>query len=301
MEASVPARSRCRGSCRRRRHPDRSGSRCLLQPVPHRARGGVSRHRAGVRRRVSSARTTWSCSAISPRASVRGGCSRRAARPARQFRAAAHAAGVSRHRGDHASHVRERRHSQRPGRDAALSLTGAAIVAPRPHLPLRRARHHRAALEQSYWVLAARRADASFLQPRCSPSLLRHRGRDQLARRAGGGERAPRAPARARARDPTRVNQLVIEDMNEGVLVLDRGGRVVQQQPQAQQLLGTERLLGASIATVPASRRRETRSRAATSACGRSSARRGVLVAAGRGHHAARDRRSSSSSPRSAG
>jgi two-component system sensor histidine kinase PilS (NtrC family) len=38
--------------------------------------------------------------------------------------------------------------------------------------------------------------------------------------------------------------------MNDGVLVLDRAGRVVQHNPQAQQLLGAASLLGTRIATL---------------------------------------------------
>src|SRR4029077_13590214 len=46
----------------------------------------------------------------------------------------------------------------------------------------------------------------------------------------------------------TRVNQLVIEDMHDGVVVLDPDGRVVQHNPQAQRLLGAARLLGVELA-----------------------------------------------------
>jgi two-component system sensor histidine kinase PilS (NtrC family) len=61
---------------------------------------------------------------------------------------------------------------------------------------------------------------------------------------------ANEALARARGRSlatQTRVNQLVIEDMHDGVVVLDREGRIVQHNPQAQRLLGAGRLLGAAI------------------------------------------------------
>jgi len=61
------------------------------------------------------------------------------------------------------------------------------------------------------------------------------------------------ALARQRGRSletQTRVNQLVIEDMHDGVVVLDRQGRVVQHNPQAQRLLGESRLLGALIADI---------------------------------------------------
>jgi two-component system sensor histidine kinase PilS (NtrC family) len=45
-----------------------------------------------------------------------------------------------------------------------------------------------------------------------------------------------------------RVNQLVIADMQDGVLVLDRDGRVAQHNPQAQRLLGSAALRGAELA-----------------------------------------------------
>jgi two-component system sensor histidine kinase PilS (NtrC family) len=45
-----------------------------------------------------------------------------------------------------------------------------------------------------------------------------------------------------------RVNQLVIGDMQDGVMVLDREGRVLQHNPQAQRLLGEAALQGAELA-----------------------------------------------------
>jgi two-component system sensor histidine kinase PilS (NtrC family) len=45
----------------------------------------------------------------------------------------------------------------------------------------------------------------------------------------------------------TRVNQLVLQDMHDGVLVLDRDGRVVQHNPRAQVLLSAGQLLGLDI------------------------------------------------------
>ena len=65
-----------------------------------------------------------------------------AARPAREVRAAGLAAGVPRHRRDHAAHVRERRYPERPRRDAAhLAHRRGDRGAAAAHLPLRRARH----------------------------------------------------------------------------------------------------------------------------------------------------------------
>jgi two-component system sensor histidine kinase PilS (NtrC family) len=56
--------------------------------------------------------------------------------------------------------------------------------------------------------------------------------------------------ARQRGRElatQTRVSQLVIGDMQDGVAVLDSDGRVVQHNPQAQRLLAADPLLGAQI------------------------------------------------------
>src|SRR5207302_9338441 len=76
-----------------------------------------------------------------------------------------------------------------------------------------------------------------------------------------------------------RVNQLVLRDMHDGVLVLDRDGRVVQHNLQAPLLLRADRLLGADIeALVPefAERWRSWRSGAASagSAAGLAARRR---------------------------
>ena len=69
-----------------------------------------------------------------------------------------------------------------------------------------------------------------------------------LAQRVAANERLARQRGRELATQ-TRVNQLVIEDMHDGVLVLDRDGRVVQHNPQAQRLLGA----GAPARREPAS------------------------------------------------
>src|SRR2546421_4576806 len=68
-----------------------------------------------------------------------------------------------------------------------------------------------------------------------------------LAQRVAANEALARQRGRALATQ-TRVNQLVIQDMQDGVLVLDREGRVLQHNPQAQRLLAAERLLGTGIA-----------------------------------------------------
>ena len=70
-----------------------------------------------------------------------------------------------------------------------------------------------------------------------------------LAARVAANERLARLRGRQLATQ-TRVNQLVIEDMQDGVLVLDRAGRVVQHNPQAQQLLGGGKLIGAALSSL---------------------------------------------------
>ena len=133
-----------------------------------------------------------------------------------------------------------------------ISLTGAAIVAPRRLTYLYAALATIALLlEQSYWVLAHDQPTATFVQPGLlAIGCFAVAGvTSWLAARVAAQERLARQRGRELATQ-TRVNQLVIEDMNDGVLVLDRAGRVVQHNPQAQQLLGAASLLGASISTL---------------------------------------------------
>ena len=133
-----------------------------------------------------------------------------------------------------------------------ISLIGAAIVAPRRLSFLYAALASIALLlEQSYWVLETDAPTASFVQPGLLAIgyFVAAGVTSWLAIRVAANERLARQRGRELATQ-TRVNQLVIEDMNEGVLVLDRGGRVVQHNPQAQQLLGAASLLGMSIASL---------------------------------------------------
>jgi two-component system sensor histidine kinase PilS (NtrC family) len=133
-----------------------------------------------------------------------------------------------------------------------ISLTGAAIVAPRRLSYLYAALAAIALLlEQGYWVLAHDVEPANFVQPGLlAIGCFATAGvTSWLAQRVAANE----ALARARGRSletQTRVNQLVIEDMHDGVVVLDRDGRVVQHNPQAQRLLGADRLLGIPIAEI---------------------------------------------------
>jgi two-component system sensor histidine kinase PilS (NtrC family) len=133
-----------------------------------------------------------------------------------------------------------------------ISITGAAIVAPRRLAYLYAALASIALLlEQGYWVLAHDVPETNFLQPGLlAIGCFAMAGvTSWLAQRVAANE----ALARARGRSletQTRVNQLVIEDMHDGVVVLDREGRVVQHNPQAQRLLGEPHLLGRAMAEV---------------------------------------------------
>jgi two-component system, NtrC family, sensor histidine kinase PilS len=131
-----------------------------------------------------------------------------------------------------------------------ISLTGAAIVAPRRLSYLYAALAAIALLlEQGYWVLAHDVPEANFLQPGLlAIGCFATAGvTSWLAQRVVANEALARQRGRS-LQTQTRVNQLVIEDMHDGVLVLDREGRVVQHNPQAQRLLGEHRLLGMPIA-----------------------------------------------------
>ena len=133
-----------------------------------------------------------------------------------------------------------------------ISLTAAAIVAPRRLAFLYAALGSIALLlEQSYWVLELDHPTASFLQPGLlAIAFFASAGvTSWLATRVAANERLARQRGRQLATQ-TRVNQLVIEDMQDGVLVVDRAGRVVQHNPQAQQLLGGGQLLGTMLPNV---------------------------------------------------
>jgi two-component system, NtrC family, sensor histidine kinase PilS len=131
-----------------------------------------------------------------------------------------------------------------------VSLIGAAIVAPRRLSFLYAALATIALLlEQAYWVLAQDAPASAFVQPGLlAMGCFAASGvTGWLAARVAANERL--AVLRGRElRTQTRVNQLVLQDMHDGVLVLDPEGRVVQHNPQAQRLLRAERLLGANIA-----------------------------------------------------
>jgi two-component system sensor histidine kinase PilS (NtrC family) len=131
-----------------------------------------------------------------------------------------------------------------------ISLIGAAIVAPRRLSFLYAALATFALLlEQTYWVLAHDAPTNAYLQPGLlAIGCFAASGiTSWLAHRVAANERL----ARQRGREletQTRVNQLVVQDMHDGVVVLDREGRVVQANPQAQRLLRVDRLIGAELA-----------------------------------------------------
>jgi two-component system, NtrC family, sensor histidine kinase PilS len=130
-----------------------------------------------------------------------------------------------------------------------ISLTAASIVAPRRLAFLYAALGSIALLlEQAYWVLEHDQLTATFIQPGLlAIAYFATAGvTSWLATRVAANERLARQRGRQLATQ-TRVNQLVIEDMQDGVLVVDRAGRVVQHNPQAQELLGGGHLLGATL------------------------------------------------------
>jgi two-component system sensor histidine kinase PilS (NtrC family) len=130
-----------------------------------------------------------------------------------------------------------------------VSLIAAAIVAPRRLSFLYAALATIAVLlETGYWVFLLDAPTATFVQPGLLAIgyFVAAGVTSWLAGRVAANERLARQRGRELAAQ-TRVNQLVIEDMNEGVLVIGRDGRVVQHNPQAQQLLGDNALLGESI------------------------------------------------------
>jgi len=131
-----------------------------------------------------------------------------------------------------------------------ISLTGAALVAPRRLTYLYAALAAIAVLiEQSYWVLVFDFPTNSFLQPGLlAIGYFATAGvTSQLAQRVVANENLARQRGRE-LRTQLRVNELVLGDMQDGVLVLDRDGRVAQANPQGARLLGLEPLAGASLA-----------------------------------------------------
>ena len=94
-------------------------------------------------------------------------------------------------------------------------------------------------LEQSYWVLVHDASTANFLQPGLlsigyfATALITN----QLAQRVIMNERVARQRG-ADLANQLRINQLVIRDVQDGILVVDSNGLVRQQNPAVSALLG---------------------------------------------------------------
>ncbi|MEW5862953.1 MAG: ATP-binding protein [Pseudomonadota bacterium] len=133
-----------------------------------------------------------------------------------------------------------------------ISLIGAALLAPR-RLALGYAALAAIALllEQSVWVLQFDAPEASFLQPGLlAIGCFASAGvTGWLVQRVSASERLARQRERELALQ-MRVNQLVIEDMQDGVLVLDAAGRVLQHNPSALRLLGVQGLRGSELVRI---------------------------------------------------
>lgn len=133
-----------------------------------------------------------------------------------------------------------------------ISLIAAALVAPRRLTYLYAAMASIALLlEQTYWTLVNDAPTANYLQPGLlAIGYFASAGvTNWLAQRVASNERLARQRGR-KLENQVRVNQRVIEEMHEGVVVLDGDGRVVQLNPQAQRLLGLDALRGAELAQV---------------------------------------------------
>ena len=121
-----------------------------------------------------------------------------------------------------------------------ISLAGAALVS-RGALMLFYAAMASIALllEQSYWVLVHDASTANFLQPGLlsigyfATALITN----QLAQRVIVNERVARQRG-ADLANQLRINQLVIKDVQVGILVVDSNGLVRQQNPAVSALLG---------------------------------------------------------------
>ena len=108
-----------------------------------------------------------------------------------------------------------------------ISLTAAALVGPRRLTFLYAAVAAIALLlEQSYWVLVHDASTANYLQPGLlAIGCFASAGiTGWLAQRVAANEMLARMRGRA-LEIQMRVNQLVIEDMHDGVMVLDQDGR----------------------------------------------------------------------------
>jgi two-component system, NtrC family, sensor histidine kinase PilS len=133
-----------------------------------------------------------------------------------------------------------------------ISLIGAALVAPQRLALLYAALAAIAVLlEQTFWVLAPDWYESGYLQPALfAIGCFACAGvTNWLAQRVSASERLARQRGQE-LENQMRVNRLVIAEMQDGVLVLDRDGRVTQHNPQAQLLLDAEALIGMECARI---------------------------------------------------
>src|ERR1700704_4901255 len=121
-----------------------------------------------------------------------------------------------------------------------ISLAGAALVSRGPLTLFYAALASIAVLlEQSYWVLVHDASTANYLQPGLlsigyfATALITN----QLAQRVIMNERVARQRG-ADLANQLRINQLVIHDVQDGILVVDSNGLVRQQNPAVSALLG---------------------------------------------------------------
>ncbi len=135
---------------------------------------------------------------------------------------------------------------------ALVALTGAALVAPQQLTFLYAAIATIALLmEQTYWVLVHDVPTANYLQPGLlAIGYFASAGvTSWLAQKVAANEVLVRQRDRELERQ-MRISQLVIEELHDGVLVLDGGGRIVQHNPQATRMVGADPLLGLPLAEV---------------------------------------------------
>ena len=133
-----------------------------------------------------------------------------------------------------------------------ISLIGAALVAPRRLALLYAALATIAVLlEQTYWMLVPDPHEAGYLQPALlAMGCFACAGvTNWLAQRVSASERLARQRGQE-LENQMRVNRLVLAEMQDGVVVLDRDGRVTQHNPQAQLLLDAEALIGMECARI---------------------------------------------------
>ena len=133
-----------------------------------------------------------------------------------------------------------------------ISLTGAGLVAPRLLTFLYASLAAIAILiEQSYRVLVLDAPTANLVQPGLlSIGFFVTAGvTGLLAQRVAINETLALQRGR-QLHNQVRVNQLVIEYMDDGVLVLDGAGRVIQHNPQFLRLLGAEAPRGTDLERV---------------------------------------------------